>query len=539
MLVLIGIAFAAGVITAISPCVFPVLPIIFAGSASGGRRRPYAIIGGLVTTFVISLLLVTWLLRQLHLPQDILRDVAIGLLFLVAATLIVPQFGELIERPLYRLTRRPAGDLGGGFLLGASLGLVFVPCGGPVLAYITTQTASLDLGWKRVVLAVSYALGAAVPMLALALGGRRAAGAIRPLGTRRARMGLGALMAIAALLITFNVDRTLQTKVNDYTSFLQKHVEQTCAAQKRLVGRCEHSSTTLADLGPAPEIKGISQWINSDPLTLRQLRGKVVLVDFWTYSCINCLRTLPHVKAWYSTYRDRGFVVLGIHTPEFAFEHVPGNVEGAVKRLGIQYPVALDNDYATWNAFKNQYWPAKYLIDRRGHIRFQHFGEGDYDTTEARIRTLLGESAGSLPVANELPDPTPHTVLTPETYLGYKRLQRFSQSTITPDQFAQYSFPKQALQESELSYSGTWKVTREEIVAGLGARLRLSFIARQVHLVLGGHGEVNVLFDGVQQRTVRVNGSRLYTLLRMHSLTTGLLELQFSPGVRGYAFTFG
>jgi thiol-disulfide isomerase/thioredoxin len=346
-------------------------------------------------------------------------------------------------------------------------------------------------------------------------------------------------MAIAALLITFNFPQKLQARVNDYTGFLQSHVETTCAAQKRLAGHCQQNSTSLADLGAAHEITGISQWINSDPLTLRQLRGKVVLVDFWTYSCINCLRTLPHVKAWYSTYRDRGFVVLGIHTPEFAFEHVPGNVEGAVKRLGIQYPVALDNSYGTWNAFHNQYWPAKYLIDRRGHIRFQHFGEGDYDTTEARIRTLLGESAGALPVANELSDPTPHTVLTPETYLGYQRLQRFSQSTITPDQFAEYQFPKHALQQSELSYSGTWKVTREEIVAGLGARLRLSFIARKVHLVLGGHGEVNVLFDGVQQRTVRVNGSRLYTLLQRQSLTTGLLELQFSPGVRGYAFTFG
>ncbi|MEP6909669.1 MAG: cytochrome c biogenesis protein DipZ [Actinomycetota bacterium] len=539
MLVLIGIAFAAGVITAVSPCVFPVLPIIFAGAASGGRRRPYAIIGGLVTTFVISLLFVTWLLRQLHLPEDILRDVAIGLLFLVAATLIVPQFGALIERPLYRFSRRPAGDLGGGFLLGASLGLVFVPCGGPVLAYITTQTASLDLGWKRVVLAIAYALGAAVPMLALALGGRRAAGAIRPLGSRRARAGLGALMAIAALLITFNVDRKLQTKVNDYTSFLQSHVEKTCAAQKRLVGHCQQNSTALEDLGPAPEIKGISQWINSEPLTLRQLRGKVVLVDFWTYSCINCLRTLPHVKAWYSTYRKRGFVVLGIHTPEFAFEHVAGNVEGAVQRLGIKYPVALDNDYGTWNAFQNQYWPAKYLIDRQGHMRFQHFGEGEYDTTEVRIRTLLGESASALPVAAELSDPTPKTPLTPETYLGYQRLARFSQSSVTPDQFGEYHFPKSPLQPNELSYAGTWKVGPEQIVAGLGARLRLNFIARKVHLVLGGKGSVGVFLDGKLQRTVRVKESRLYTILQLHSLTTGLLELRFDPGIRGYAFTFG
>jgi cytochrome c biogenesis protein CcdA len=268
MLVLIGIAFAAGVITAISPCVFPVLPILFAGGASGGERRPYAIFGGLVTTFVLSLLFVTWLLRQLHLPEDILRDVAIGLLFLVAATLIVPQFGDLLAKPLYRFSRRPAGDLGGGFLLGASLGLVFVPCGGPVLAYITTQTASLDLSWKRVALAVSYALGAAVPMLALAIGGRRAVGAIRPLGTRRARAALGGLMAIAALLIALNFPQKLQARVNDYTGFLQSHVETTCAAQKRLAGRCRENSSKLADQGAAPDLTGLSHWINRDPHTL-------------------------------------------------------------------------------------------------------------------------------------------------------------------------------------------------------------------------------------------------------------------------------
>lgn len=539
MLVLIGIAFAAGVITAISPCVFPVLPIIFAGGASGGQRRPYAIIGGLVTTFVLSLLFVTWLLRQLHLPQDILRDVAIGLLFLVAATLIVPQFGDLLAKPLYRFSKRPAGDLGGGFLLGASLGLVFVPCGGPVLAYITTQTASLDLSWKRVALAVSYALGAAVPMLALAIGGRRAAGAIRPLGTRRARVGLGVLMAVAALLISFNFPQKLQARVNDYTGFLQSHVETTCAAQKRLAGRCRKNNSELVDVGTAPEVTGLSHWINSKPLTLKQLRGKVVLIDFWTYSCINCLRTLPHVKAWYRTYRDRGLVVIGVHTPEFAFEHVASNVEGAVRRLGIEYPVALDNEYGTWQAFQNQYWPAKYLIDRSGHQRYEHFGEGEYDTTEARIRTLLGESAGTLPVAAALSDPTPKTRLTPETYLGYQRLARFTDRTILPDQFGPYRFPNRALRSSELSYSGTWKVRPEEIVAGLGARLRLGFIARKVHLVLGGRGSVDVLLDGKLQRTVRVKGSRLYTLLRLPSLKSGLLELRFSPGVRGYAFTFG
>ena len=245
------------------------------------------------------------------------------------------------------------------------------------------------------------------------------------------------------------------------------------------------------------------------------------------------------MKAWYRTYDKDGLVVLGVHTPEFAFEHVPSNVRGAVRRLGVTYPVALDNDYKTWNAFQNQYWPAKYLIDRRGHLRYVHFGEGEYDTTEARIRTLLGENAGMLPVANELSDPTPKARTTPESYLGYNRLARFSDKTITPDRFATYHFPDRKLQLDELSYAGRWRVNGEDILAGPGARLRLRFTARNVHLVLGGRGSVRALVDGRPVRTVRVNGSRLYTLVDMPDQRNGLLELRFTPGVRGYAFTFG
>jgi cytochrome c biogenesis protein CcdA/thiol-disulfide isomerase/thioredoxin len=543
MLVLIGIGLAAGFITAISPCVLPVLPIVFAGGATGGRRKPFAIVGGLIASFSAFTLFGVWLLRQLGLPQDILRDVAIGLLFLVAATLLYPRLEELVQRPLLGLTRRPGGELGGGFLLGASLGLVFVPCAGPVLAAITVVGATQNVGARSIVLTLAYAIGAAVPMLLVAFFGRAGMKALRP-HAHSIRQVLGVVVGLTALAIAFNVDRRFQTAIPGYTEALQKKVEQNGRAQselRKLRGntREQASSSSLEDFGPAPEVKGLSRWINSEPLTLKKLRGKVVLVDFWTYSCINCLRTLPHVKAWYRAYRARGLVVLGVHTPEFAFEHVPSNVEGAVHRLGIEYPVALDNDYGTWNAFQNQYWPAKYLIDRRGHLRYYHFGEGEYDTTEARIRSLLGESAGTLPVAAELSDPTPKTVLTPETYLGYQRLARFAQTKITRDQFAEYSFPERPLQQSELAYSGTWKVTAEEIVAGLGARLRLSFIARNVHLVLGGRGSVLVYLDGTLKRTVRVDGSRLYTLLRMPSLTTGLLELRFTPGVRGYAFTFG
>ena len=546
MLVLIGIGLAAGFITAISPCVLPVLPIVFAGGATGGRRKPFAIIAGLVLSFSAFTLFGVWLLKRLGLPEDLLRDIAIGLLFLVAATLLFPKVEELVQRPFLRLTRRPGGDLGGGFLLGASLGLVFVPCAGPVLAAITVVGATQDVGARAIVLTLAYAIGAAIPMLLIAFGGRSAMSKLRP-HAHRIRQGLGVVVALTALAIALNVDRHFQTAIPGYTEALQEKVEQNDRAQselRKVRGNTRElaSSSTLRDFGEAPQLTGLTNWINSDPLTSHKLRGKVVLVDFWTYSCINCLRTLPHVKAWYRTYRSRGLVVLGVHTPEFAFEHVPGNVAGAVRRLGIEYPVALDNDYATWNAFQNQYWPAKYLIDRNGHLRYYHPGEGEYDETEARIRTLLGESPEMLPVANKLTDNTPRTPLTPESYLGYERIARFAQFRQVDrhrDRFFDYEFPQRELRQDELAYDGTWRVGPQQILAGLGARLRLQFTARKVFLVLGGAGNVRVLLDGKERRVVRVKGSRLYTLLSLPELREGLLELRFDPGVRGYAFTFG
>jgi cytochrome c biogenesis protein CcdA/thiol-disulfide isomerase/thioredoxin len=542
MLVLIGIGLAAGFITAISPCVLPVLPIVFAGGATGGRRRPFAIIAGLVLSFTAFTLFGVWLLRTLGLPEDFLRKLAIGLLFLVAATLLFPKVEEIVQRPFLRLTRRPSGDLGGGLLLGASLGLVFVPCAGPVLAAITVVGATQDVGFRAIVLTLAYAIGAAIPMLLVAIGGRAGMNALRP-HAHRIRQALGVVVALTALAIAFNVDRHFQTAIPGYTEALQNKVEESNSAQRELQKlrgstRQIAATTDLRDYGPAPELTGLTNWINRKPLTLKKLRGKVVLIDFWTYSCINCLRTLPHVKAWYHAYHDKGLVVIGVHTPEFAFEHVPSNVRSAVRRLGITYPVALDNDYATWNAFQNQYWPAKYLIDRRGHLRYYHFGEGSYDTTEARIRTLLGENAGMLPVANELSDPTPTELTTPETYLGYDRLARFPQRKVTPDKLATYRFPP-TMAPNDLAYGGQWRVGSEEIVAGRDAQLRLAFMARSVHLVLGGRGSVAVIVDGKPVGVVPVRGSRLYTLARLPTAQSRLLELHFSPGVEAYAFTFG
>jgi cytochrome c biogenesis protein CcdA/thiol-disulfide isomerase/thioredoxin len=539
-MLLYAIAFLAGIVTAISPCVYPVLPIIFAGGASGGRRRPYAIIVGLVVTFILSLLFVGWLLDRLGLSADFLRKVSIGFLLLFAATLVIPPLARAIERPLVRFSRRPSGDLGGGFLLGASLGLLFVPCGGPVLGFITTQTASLA-GGRRVGLAVAYALGAAVPMLLLALGGQRAAGRIRALSLQSpaARAVLGGVMALSALLIAFNVDKTLQTKIGDYTPWLQK-AERSCYTRKQLGQRClasKPASNALKDYGPAPDFAGISAWINSRPETVSALRGNVVLVDFWTYSCINCLRTLPHLKAWDTAYRKAGLRIVGVYTPEFAFEHVASNVRKATRELGVRYAVAIDNQYKTWDAYQNGAWPTEYLVDRRGHIREIKEGEGNYDDTERTIRKLLGEPAQAQLAS--VADTTPQHPMTPESYLGWERLQRYSGSQLVPGRVVPYKFP-QTVPLNTLAYDGLWKVERQRIVAVDRARLRLRFLAQHVYLVLGGSGSLQVLVNGKPVRTIQVGGlSRLYTLLSYSNVREGELELRFAPGVTAYAFTFG
>jgi cytochrome c biogenesis protein CcdA/thiol-disulfide isomerase/thioredoxin len=544
-LILLPIAFAAGIVTAVSPCVFPVLPILFAGGASGGRRRPYAIIAGLVTSFATFTLIATWLLRQLHLPQDFLRNLSIGLLFLVAASLIFPQVGIWIERPLARLSRRsPGSDLGGGFLLGASLGLVFVPCGGPIIGAISANAARVHLGWQTVAITIAYALGAALPMLAIAALGQRATRRIRA-NAQALRTGLGIVLALAAFALVFNADMKLQTWFPDYTHALQS-VERSSVARDELAKLQHHgkarfhgpqSAGSLADHGTAPDFTGISEWINSKPLALRRLRGKVVLVDFWTYSCINCLRTLPHLEAWDKRYRKAGLVIVGVHTPEFAFEHVPSNVREASRKLGVRYPVAIDNGYHTWSAYQNDAWPAEYLIDKRGHVREIKKGEGQYDETERSIRTLLGEPAGAQLAS--VKDRTPQHLTTPESYLGWERLDRYVGSPLSANVPVRYRFPRE-IPLNDLAYSGVWTVERQRIVAGPDARLRLHFLAQNVYLVLSGRGRLQVIVGGRPVKTIRVNGlSRLYTLLHYRGLAEGALELRFTPGIAAYAFTFG
>jgi cytochrome c biogenesis protein CcdA/thiol-disulfide isomerase/thioredoxin len=552
MVVLLVIGFLAGVITAVSPCVLPVLPIILAGGATAtGRRRPFAIIAGLIASFTAFTLAASSLLSALGLPQDFLRNLAIATLFVLAATLLVPQVGYLLERPLAFMTRRRGGELGGGFVLGVSLGLVFVPCAGPVLATITALTAQHKIGAEAVFLTLAYAAGAALPMLLIALGGQRVARRLRA-QSQNFRRAMGVLLVGAAFALIFNVSQSLQTALGGYTNSIQKHVEETSFARKRLASlngggsKFEKKaasqpvrSQVLPVLGRAPEFLGIAHWLNTPggrPLSLASLRGKVVLVDFWTYSCINCIRTLPHLRAWYAAYHKDGLEIVGVHTPEFAFEHVLGNVRNATHDLHVTWPVALDNSYGTWTAYSNQYWPADYLIDKSGRVRDYHFGEGAYGQTEKAIRELLGDAGPAH--AARVADETPTEQSTPESYLGTERLARYVGSPIRPNVPAQYTFAS-ALPVDDLTYAGIWTIGTQRIVAGLGARLRVRFRAQYVYLVLGGKGTVRALIDGEPARTIHVTSDRLYTLVSGSAPREDVLELRFSPGVNAYAFTFG
>ena len=519
---------------------------MLAGSAtSTDRRRPFAIVAGLVVSFTTFTLAGAALLSALGLPQDLLRNIAIVALLILAASLLSQRVAWVLERPFLFLTRRRVGQDSNGFLVGLSVGLVFVPCAGPVLAAVTALAASGEVTLRIVLVTGAYAIGAAIPMLAIAIGGQRLGSGMKVVRTHAgaARKAAGVVVGVTAIAIALSVDQRFTTALPGYTTFLQNRIERNSTARKQLEALNGTGNAIAAVQGAdprAPGFRSINLWLNTPggkPLSIAGLRGRVVLVDFWTYSCINCLRTLPHLEAWDQAYRKAGLTIVGVHSPEFAFERVSGNVRSAVHRLGVRYPVALDNDFATWRAYSNDYWPADYLIDRAGRIRSTHYGEGAYGETESQIRRLLGEKVNTRAVT--VSDQTPTDITTPESYLGYARLERFA-GRVAFDQENLYRFPTQPLTQDELAYSGRWKVEPSRIVAGHDARLRLHFQANKIFLVLGGRGSVTALIDGRRLRVVRVAGTpRLYTIAHFPKLSRGLLELRFTSGLEGYAFTFG
>ncbi|MEV6608900.1 cytochrome c biogenesis protein DipZ [Kutzneria sp. NPDC051319] len=558
MVTLVVVGFLAGVITSLSPCVLPVLPIVL---TSGGPQRrtwrPYLVIAGLVLSFALSTLFGSLVLSTLGLPQTLLRDAGIVVLVLIGVGLIWQRFGDLLERPFARLRGRPVNPDGNGIVLGLGLGLLFVPCAGPVLATIAVIGANHAFSAGALALTAAFAIGCGVPLLVLAVAGDAITRRLSAIRTRARgfRVASGVVMLLVAVAIAFNLTDGLQTAVPGYTSALQQSVESNSEAQgelHKLNGSqnqatspgvtCTPGNATLQDCGKAPELAGITDWVNSKPLTLAGLHGKVVLIDFWTYSCINCQRTLPHVESWYNAYHQAGLEIIGVHTPEFAFEHSVSNISAQAKALGVQYPVAVDNGYGTWNAYGNQYWPADYLIDAEGNLRHVNFGEGDYSGTEQLIRQLLTSASSTvdLPAATEVADTTPAEQQTPETYLGsqYAPLHASGQ-TPSGSNNQLFQFPA-SVQPDTFALAGAWQGQAEYLTSGPGAQLQLSYQARDVYLVLGGSGTLTVQVDGRTTQTIAVSGvPKLYTLVDNGPYQRSTMILGFTPGIDAYDFTFG
>lgn len=584
MVALIGFAFLAGAATALSPCVLPVLPVALSAGVTGGRRRPLGVVTGLALSFAFATVALVYLIDALGLPGDLLRNLAIAVLFGFGITLLIPAVSARVEAWIGRLVPAPSARRGEGFgsglLVGLSLGFVYAPCAGPILAGVITVSASQSFTTGRLAVALSYALGSAVVLYFLMLGGRRLVSRLAP-QAGRLQMAMGALMIVVALGMAADYDVRFQTAIaNDLPDFVVNptgELEERDAVREELAelrdahggigavaaaaahgGQPEgRSGEPLPVLGTAPELTGNQEWFNTPgegPLTLAGLRGRVVLIDFWTYTCINCIRTLPYLKAWDERYRDRGLTIVGVHTPEFPFEREAGNVAAAIAQSGLEYPVVQDNDYATWNAYGNQYWPAKYLIDAQGRVRYVHFGEGEYAETETAIRELLA-AAGDRPGrrAEATAETASSAVTTPESYLGALRADRFVNGPIRPGT-QRFEVPAGELPDEGLAYGGNWRIGLDAATALRDAKLELSFGARRVFLVLGSAGgeprPVRVLLDGkpvpdrfagrdVRDGIATVSAQRLYRLVELPRAERHRLTLEFAPGVSGYAFTFG
>jgi cytochrome c biogenesis protein CcdA/thiol-disulfide isomerase/thioredoxin len=558
-------ALVAGAGTAVSPCVLPVLPLALAGAATGGRRRPLGIAAGLAASFAFATLVLAYVIDALGLPDDLLRTLAIVVLAGFGVALMVPSAAARLEAWLGRLVpavaprRWRGGDgFGSGVVLGASLGLLYVPCAGPVLAAVLTVQASQSLSAHRIAIGLAYAAGTAGGVLLVLLAGRRALAGLRA-RAGRLQQALGAVMVVVAVLTLTGADTRFQSAVADHLpGWLvspTSEIESSRAATRALQG-ASGPATPLAragagrelpDGGPAPELTGIQRWFNTPdgrPLTLAGLRGRVVLLDFWTYTCINCLRTLPYVKAWDAAYRRDGLTVIGVHSPEFPFERSAANVARAVRTDGLRYPVAQDNRFTVWKAFQNQFWPAKYLIDARGHLRYVHFGEGDYARTERAIRTLLREADGDRATRRQAVSDAVRAqhaaagVSTRETYLGAERARGWLQDPLVAGGRDFGPLPARVPRD-RFAYGGVWRIGSVSATAIHAAAVRVRFGARRVFLVLGGRGTVAVRLDGRPTRTVTVRRQRLYPLVALPRPGVHDLELRFSHGVRGYAFTFG
>ena len=587
-MLLIALSYFAGVLTLFSPCILPVLPFVFARSESSFVKGTLPILAGMSVTFTavsaLALLGGTWISTVSNLG----RTAALVMMTFFGLSMIFPKLMDIVFSPLSkwgeRIGRNRANaSVSSSFIIGVSTGLLWAPCAGPILGLVlTTASTQKDIAGSASLL-FAYSLGAATALgAALAAGGKFFKSLKKSLGVQKyVKTTLGVLVLLGVAMIALKLDQTLLTKLSkiDTTKWETRLLEysnnqptQGSTSDMKLAA----DRLTAENEGPMPELDGAGPWLNSKPLTLADLKGKVVLIDFWTYSCINCLRTLPFVKTWAEKYQKDGLVVIGVHTPEFGFEKEIPNVTKALKDLGIGYPVAIDNEFKVWNAFHNQYWPAHYFIDRKGMIRKHHFGEGNYEESEATIRKLLAETSelpavaihGSGHVLNSSDavafsngigaSPAATDIKSLETYIGYSRAEHLKvEPEVVHNKAAIYS-PPASLGLNDWSLKGKWIVKNENAVSqASGSKISFRFHARDLHLVLGANGNqirFRVRLDGkvpgenhgVDTATNgegMVQANRLYQLIRQTPISAAqdhTFEIEFlDPGVEAFAFTFG
>lgn len=558
------LAYLGGLLTIFSPCVLPVLPFVFARSDQSFRRSGLPILLGMAGTFALLASLATiggaWLVAL----NQYGRYTAMLLLLLMGMALIFPSWSERMMRPFVALGGRlqqradQQGSINGALLLGVAVGFLWAPCAGPILGLVLAGAALSGANLYSASLLFTFAAGAATSLgVALLASGRVVSWMKRNLGIEEwLRRSLGILVVSGIVVIAAGWD----------TRFLaQFSLANTAATEQQLIDRLAQRGNEITGLRTAPPFPKATQWLNSPPLTDEMLRGKVVMVDFWTYSCINCLRTLPYLKAWDEKYHSQGLVIIGVHSPEFAFEKDIANVEQAVRDLGIRYPVAIDNQYAIWNAYRNEYWPAHYLIDASGNIRHQHFGEGAYRETEQMIQTLLKETRQDLvlDVATVEVQGTGATAAatdtqrSPETYLGFARMENLtSPEAVQYDAPVHYSTPSK-LAANYWALSGTWLIAEQSaVLQAAGGAISYRFNGRDLHLVLGVNNveplRFKVTLDGKApgrhhgmdidaQGNGVIREQRLYQLIRQSGeIKERTFRIEFpNAGAEAFAFTFG
>ncbi|KTC90674.1 redoxin domain-containing protein [Fluoribacter dumoffii] len=539
--ILLGFIEGFGLI--ISPCILPILPIFLAGSLTGSKKRPLGIIIGFTLFFSFLVFFSHQLVHYLDIDFNWVRNIGYGILlllgFIMLSNYLTERFAKITQGfarigNFFSSADQSKGGFWNGLFFGGVIAIVWTPCAGPILAAVIVQTALQKTTIISFLTLSAFALGAAIPMFIISLYGKNLMNTFT-FFKRRAllfRKFLGGVIIASVVYMVYFEGDVVSSSVSPQTGI---------KTSNSLINGLWFSY-------PAPPVQGIDAWINSPPLDLSDLHGKVILIDFWTYSCINCLRTLPYIKDWYSRYHEKGLVIIGIHTPEFDFEKNLEHVRAAVKQYGILYPVALDNQFVTWRNYHNHFWPAHFLINKKGYVVYKHFGEGEYDVMENNIRFLLGVK--DLATLRSLKGTSFNLTQTPETYLGYTKADPYYSPKFTKDRTTQYHFPSE-LSINEWGLDGLWQVTAEHVMSEeANAAIKIHFNARKVYAVMGNSAtkpiKVQVILTDeqsgkkIQAKSLLIDKYSLYELVSQNKFTSGNLQIITNePGLKIYTFTFG